>query len=265
MLRLAPPVLNTEIVAGRRDKLDTFCFSKINDFPHRETANNDLPGSDWEETARTPHVIVYISSFSLNFGHTRTHSQMTNPGREECSCKTAMLDSMVFECDTMSAVCKENVHTDLFCKIKVLDTKLCQMFYLFRKLKTGAAYFLQLSNIFWMRFLHYQMGLIRKCSNRLDCIKPGVALCFLYNWKFLIETERRRLYLIRRPVQYQYFTLTFNYRKYKEKFDRFSDNPMTWNSNQKCMLAVRGLMMAQTKQHCIIINLICRTWWAALE
>lgn len=39
-------IQHTEIVAGPGDKLDIFCFSKINDFLHSETANNGLPDGD---------------------------------------------------------------------------------------------------------------------------------------------------------------------------------------------------------------------------
>lgn len=37
---------HTKIVAGPGDKLDIFCFSKINDFSQTETANNGLPDGD---------------------------------------------------------------------------------------------------------------------------------------------------------------------------------------------------------------------------
>lgn len=58
---------HTEIVAGPRDKLDIFCFSKINDFPQTETPNNGLPDGDWEEPARLPSVPPFTFYFFIIF------------------------------------------------------------------------------------------------------------------------------------------------------------------------------------------------------
>lgn len=69
--RIQPHVCveHTKTVASRRDEPDKFCFSKINDSQHSETANNDLPGNDWEETPRMPpfYSLHFASWFLLSF------------------------------------------------------------------------------------------------------------------------------------------------------------------------------------------------------
>lgn len=73
---------HTEIVAGPRDKLDIFCFSKINDFPHTDTANNASPDCDWEETARMPCSPVYILFLYFYSALNSTYSPAADESRE---------------------------------------------------------------------------------------------------------------------------------------------------------------------------------------